>query len=195
MSNLLRESGSGHPGSRIESTCVTPTAQWPSSSSIPQIVNWNGISCNSATVRILRFSAAEGSEYRTVVANLCTILHADRTTMPGSLMPSRNTPLATLSTIGPGGSPAVGVGDFGQRPAGQRPELVDRPAHRHQRPSEDILRNSEKRLDLVLASDVVGSDHRAEPKTAAGENDVLHRRIDAGAADALGIGGLFLPAR
>src|SRR5438552_10698857 len=56
MSNLLRESGSGHPGSRIESTCVTPPAQLPSSSSIPQIVNWNGISCNSATVRILRLA-------------------------------------------------------------------------------------------------------------------------------------------
>src|SRR5207244_11461562 len=51
MSNLLRGSGSGQPGSRIESTCVTPPAQWQSSSSIPQIVTWKGTSCISATAR------------------------------------------------------------------------------------------------------------------------------------------------
>src|SRR5271163_4466727 len=35
------------------------------------------------------------------------------------------------SITGPGGSPAVGVGDLGERLAGQRPEFVDWPADRH----------------------------------------------------------------
>jgi hypothetical protein len=48
-------------------------------------------------------------------------------------------------------------------------------------------------LDFVLAADVVGGDHGAEAEGTASENDVLHRRIDAGAADAVGIGEFVLP--
>src|SRR5271156_857556 len=78
MSNPLRDSGSGQPGARIESTCVMPPAQCPSSSSIPQIVNWNGINSISATARVLRLALLGASEYPMVVANLCTILRAGR---------------------------------------------------------------------------------------------------------------------
>src|SRR5271165_1006572 len=49
MLNPFKDSGSGHPGSSIERTCVMPPAQWHSSSSIPQIVTWNGTSCSTAT--------------------------------------------------------------------------------------------------------------------------------------------------
>src|SRR5258708_11557519 len=95
---------------------------------------------------------------------------------------------------GPGGSPAVGVDDFGEWAAGQRPELVDRPTNRHQRPGRDILGDAEKRLDLFLAADVVGGDHGAEAEAAAGEDDILHRRVDAGAAGAVHRSELVLPA-
>src|SRR5262244_697022 len=68
---------------------------------------------------------------------------------------ARSVPRPRPSMAGPGPSPAVGVDNFGQRPAGQRSEFVNGPADRHQCPGRDILGNPEQFLDLVLAADVV----------------------------------------
>src|SRR6516162_1031170 len=95
---------------------------------------------------------------------------------------------------GPGGSPTVGVSDLSEWPAGQRAESVKRPADRHQRERRYILRDAEHFFDLGFAADVVGSDDRAEAESTACENDVLHGRVDAGAADAVGVGSFVFPA-
>src|SRR5215831_372242 len=96
-------------------------------------------------------------------------------------------------SAGPRAAPTIAVGDLGQRAARQWPEFVDRPTDRHQRKSRNILRDTEQRLDFVLAADVVGGDHRSETKTSASEDDVLDSRVDAGAANAFGIGDLVTP--
>src|SRR5262249_51208679 len=51
-----------------------------------------------------------------------------------------------------------------------------------------FLTSPSQRMWLVLTT-------VPRPETAAGEKNVLHGRIDAGAANALGIGGLLVPER
>src|ERR1700736_5936630 len=70
---MLKGSGSGQPGSRIDRTWVTPPAQWAESSSIPQIVTWKGTSSLWATAPILHLRSEFAQiEYRAVVAILCS---------------------------------------------------------------------------------------------------------------------------
>ena len=57
-----------------------------------------------------------------------------------------------------------------------------------------VVGQAQQRAQLGLAADVVVGDRRPEPERAAGEDDVLHRRIDAGAADAVEIGQFGLVA-
>ena len=71
----------------------------------------------------------------------------------------------------------------GERPGRSGP----RPADRHQRERIDLGRDAEHRLELRLDAQVIGGDHGAQPERPAGQDDVLHRRIDAGAADAVEI--------
>src|ERR1700751_696541 len=100
---------------------------------------------------------------------------------------------AERRSAGPAAAPAIGVGDFGQWAAGQRTEFVDRPTDWHQREGRNILGNAEQRLDFALTADVVGRDHGPEAQAAASEDDVLHRRVNAGAANAVGVSNLFCP--
>jgi hypothetical protein len=50
-------------------------------------------------------------------------------------------------------------------------------------------------LTLGLVADLVGGDQGREPERAAGENNILHRRIDTGAANALNIGDFLIKSR
>src|SRR5262245_43652981 len=83
----------------------------------------------------------------------------------------------------PCGAPTIGVGDLAHRLTRQRTEFSLRPANRHQRVGPNVRRQAEHGLHLVFAADVVRRDDGPEPERAARKDDVLHRRINAGAAD------------
>lgn len=80
--------------------------------------------------------------------------------------------------------PTIGICHFRHGLARERAVLLCRKADWHQGEGPDMRRDAECCLHLVLVEHMVGGDHCTEPQRAAGKDDVLYRRVDAGTAGA-----------
>src|SRR5271170_4528264 len=109
-------------------------------------------------MRIITASCAS-----TITTDCATrIWNGSRATPPGSTTSSPPNEGGRL--VSPRIAPSVLESDLSHRFTREGPEILQRPADRHQREGRHVVRDAEQVLEVGLAAQVVGGQHRSEPE-------------------------------